>query len=421
MQDAVPLSPYRSDRQYARLETYRRLGLPDTTWAAEQFNVRVHVSSAGPMGFEPRTAEIWETVDRLPLQVKDVLRGVIDELRLDHDGSFPIGTLGTWRDGVMRINRDWSLIPALRESRWHKDLGYDLLRIPRDQIVRRAKLDEALRAAPASQGMDIDPSSFFSSGVLRPSPVKELVSKFGEAVVSIETPSGKGSGFVINKEGFAITNAHVIQGETRISAILYQNVPGGLTRRRVEDVEIVAINPFFDLALIKLPLPADLKPSHVVLGNGEDVNTGDSVFAVGNPLGLERSVTQGIVSSRSRNLQGQLYLQTDTAINPGNSGGPLFNQRGEVIGVTSRGARADMADNLGFAIPVSYVKDFLRHREAFSFDKTNPNSGYRYLDPPRRLRPGSPQGLIPSRGSQQPQSAAPSASNGSAAGPRTNR
>ena len=298
-------------------------------------------------------------------------------------------------------------VVAEKQNALYVDLGYDLLRIPRDQIVRRAKLDEALRAAPASQGMDIDPSGFFSSGMLRPSPVKELVSKFGEAVVSIETPSGKGSGFVINREGFAITNAHVIQGETRISAILYQNVPGGLTRRRVEDVEIVAINPFFDLALIKLPLPADLKPSHVVLGNGEDVNTGDSVFAVGNPLGLERSVTQGIVSSRSRNLQGQLYLQTDTAINPGNSGGPLFNQRGEVIGVTSRGARADMADNLGFAIPVSYVKDFLRHREAFSFDKTNPNSGYRYLDPPRRLRPGSLQGLIPSRGSQQPQSAAP--------------
>ena len=312
-------------------------------------------------------------------------------------------------------------VVAEKQNALYVDLGYDLLRIPRDQIVRRAKLDEALRAAPTSQGMDIDPSGFFSSGMLRPSPVKELVSKFGEAVVSIETPAGKGSGFVINKEGFAITNAHVIQGETRISAILYQNVPGGLTRRRVEDVEIVAINPFFDLALIKLPLPADLKPSHVVLGNGEDVNTGDSVFAVGNPLGLERSVTQGIVSSRSRNLQGQLYLQTDTAINPGNSGGPLFNQRGEVIGVTSRGARADMADNLGFAIPISYVKDFLRHREAFSFDKTNPNSGYRYLDPPRRLRPGSPQGLIPSRGSQQPQTAAPSASNGSTAGPRTNR
>ena len=157
-------------------------------------------------------------------------------------------------------------------------------------------------------------------------------------------------------------------------------------------MEIVALNPFFDLALLKLPLPADLKPSHVVLGNGEDVNAGDAVFAVGNPLGLERTVTQGIVSNRSRNLEGQIFLQTDTAINPGNSGGPLFNQRGEVIGVTSRGAQADMADNLGFAIPVNYVKEFLRHREAFSFDKTNPNSGYRYLDPPRRLRAGPPGG-----------------------------
>jgi serine protease Do len=291
-------------------------------------------------------------------------------------------------------------VVAEKQNALYVDLGYDLLRIPRDQIVRRAKVDEAMQSSSAPQGVETDVSGFFSSGVLKPSPVKELVSKFGEAVVSIETPSGKGSGFLINKEGFAITNAHVIQGETRISAILYQNVPGGLARRRIEDVEIVAINPFFDLALIRLPLPSDLKPNHVVLGNGEDVNTGESVFAVGNPLGLERSVTQGIVSSRSRNLQGQLYLQTDTAINPGNSGGPLFNQRGEVIGVTSRGARADMADNLGFAIPVSYVKDFLRHREAFSFDKTNPNSGYRYLDPPRRLRPGPPQGLIPSRGAQ---------------------
>ena len=118
-------------------------------------------------------------------------------------------------------------------------------------------------------------------------------------------------------------------------------------------------------------------------------------------------MTQGIVSSRSRNLQGQLYLQTDTAINPGNSGGPLFNSRGEVIGVTSRGARADMADNLGFAIPVGYVQDFLRHREAFSFDKTNPNSGYRYLDPPRRLRAGHPKGLIPSH-EARPSSSAPS-------------
>lgn len=273
------------------------------------------------------------------------------------------------------------------------DLGHDLVRIPREQISRRAKGDEA--EARSSAGADpAETSGFFSTAVLKPLPVKELVAKFGEAVVSIETPSGKGSGFIINDEGYAITNAHVIEGETRISAILYLNSSGGgLNRRRIDDVEIMALNPFFDLALLKLPFPDDLKPGHVVLGNGEDLNTGDTVFAVGNPLGLERTVTQGIVSNRSRNLQGQLYIQTDTAINPGNSGGPLFNLRGEVVGVTSRGARADMADNLGFAIPVAYVKDFLRHREAFAYDKTNPNSGYRYLDPPRRVRSEKPEGL----------------------------
>jgi serine protease Do len=315
-------------------------------------------------------------------------------------------------------------VVAEKQNALYVDLGYDLLRIPRDQILRRAKVEEGSPSTiSAPWGIESDPTGLFSTGVLKPSPMKELVSRYGEAVVSIETPSGKGSGFIINKEGYAITNAHVIQGETRISAILYQNAGGGLSRRRIEDVEIVAVNPFFDLALIRLPLPSDLKPSHVVLGNGDDVNSGDSVFAVGNPLGLERSVTQGIVSSRSRNLQGQLYLQTDTAINPGNSGGPLFNQRGEVIGVTSRGARADMADNLGFAIPVGYVKDFLRHRDAFSFDKTNPNSGYRYLDPPRRLRSGLPKGLIPSCPAQSPQSPATGggSSPGSAAAPRTNR
>lgn len=285
-------------------------------------------------------------------------------------------------------------VVAEKSNALYMDLGYDLLRVPRDQVLRRAKVGEAEAGVRGpARALETDASGFYTTGVLKPAGVKDLVSKYGEAVISIETPSGKGSGFIINKDGYAITNAHVIQGETRVSAILYLNAPGGLNRRRIEDVEIVALNPFFDLALLKLPLPSGLKPASVVLGNADEVNAGDSVFAVGNPLGLERTVTQGIVSNRSRDIEGQIFLQTDTAINPGNSGGPLFNQRGEVIGVTSRGAHAAMADNLGFAIPVNYVKQFLHHREAFSFDKANPNSGYRYTDPPRRLVSGMPEGL----------------------------
>lgn len=276
------------------------------------------------------------------------------------------------------------------------DLGFDILKIPRDQILSRGK-PGASSAAPARASEPIDTSGFFESRALRPQPVNELVKRFGEAVISIETPTGKGSGFIINAEGYAITNAHVIQGETRIAAVLYQNVPNGLARRRFENVEIVALNPFFDLALIKLPASKDMKLRHVVLGSLEDVNPGEGVFAVGNPLGLERSVSQGIVSNRNRNIEGKIYLQTDAAINPGNSGGPLFDLTGTVIGVTSLGARADLADNLGFAIPITYVKDFLRNREAFSYDKENPNTGFRYLDPPRRRRSESPPWPEPAR------------------------
>ena len=231
------------------------------------------------------------------------------------------------------------------------DLGFDIVKVPRDQIVARRKSDEVAKVAsgPVASSPDVDPTGFFKSADLKPTPVKDLVRRFGEAVISIETPSGKGSGFILNDEGFAVTNHHVIDGETRISVILYENTAAGLKRRRIDDVAIVALNPFVDLALLKVPPQKDLKLGHVYLGSLDDINAGDGVFAVGNPLGLERSVSQGIVSTRNRNFEGLVYLQTDTAINPGNSGGPLFNLRGEVIGVTNM--KLTFGENLGFRHP----------------------------------------------------------------------
>ena len=270
------------------------------------------------------------------------------------------------------------------------DLGFDVLKIPKDQIVDRRKPGEAPRAVAAGLG-DADPKGFYTVGGLKTRPVKDLVHQYGEGVVLVETPGGLGSGFIVNDQGYCVTNNHVVEGETRISVVLFQNRDGGLSRRKIEDVEIVALNPFVDLALLKIPPPKDLaKLPTVTLGTLDDLNAGDGVFAVGNPLGLERSVSQGIISTLNRNFEGLIYLQTDAAINPGNSGGPLFNLRGEVVGVNSLGFRG--ADNLGFSIPIPYVKDFLRNREAFAFNKDNPNTGYRYLDPPRRLRPGARSG-----------------------------
>lgn len=270
------------------------------------------------------------------------------------------------------------------------DLGYDLLKIPRDEILSRGPAESVEGdAGPSGSGdQRLGLTGFFTTLAQAPRirPVTELVEDMGSAVISIETPTGSGSGFFINDEGYAITNYHVIEGETRIAAIIYQRQSNGWSRRRVDGVEIVALNSFVDLALVRVRVPAqdELKLRSVPLGNQREVNVGDSVFAIGNPLGLERSVSQGIISTRNRNFEGLVYLQTDAAINPGNSGGPLLNLRGEVIGVTNM--KATQGDNVGFAIPITYVKEFLDNREAFAYDNDNPNTGYRYLDPPRRTR-----------------------------------
>ena len=216
--------------------------------------------------------------------------------------------------------------------------------------------------------------------------IEEKAREVAEAVVQVLCLSKSGSGFIINrKEGYVVTNYHVIEQERDISLMIYVKEKKGLRKEKVSDVRIVAFNPFFDLALLKIENPQKIPLRETYLGDYGRVKIGDPVFAIGNPLGLDRTVSDGIVSNRSRALGGKLSIQTTAAINPGNSGGPLFNNRGEVIGVTS--SKIMGGESLGFAIPVHYVKDFLRNRAAFAFDKDNPNTGFRYLKPPpKRLK-----------------------------------
>ncbi|MFG0297806.1 MAG: S1C family serine protease [Maioricimonas sp. JB045] len=264
------------------------------------------------------------------------------------------------------------------------DIGVDVVRVPTEQIRQRRDA-ESKTATPSLSGSAED---VFLTAELPVRSVKDLAARFGEGVVLVETPSGLGSGFIINNRGYCITNYHVVEQETRVSVTIFHRTGmGDFIRKRIENVRILALNPFFDLALLQIPKPDDFEFTPVYLAPSFELQEGDEVFAIGNPLGLERSVSQGIVSTRNRNFEGVVYIQTTAEINPGNSGGPLFNNRGEVVGVTNINLVG--GEGLGFAIPITYVKHFLRNRDAFAFDEKNPNTGYRYLDAPRRRAPAS--------------------------------
>ncbi len=229
---------------------------------------------------------------------------------------------------------------------------------------------------------------------------KEHAKRIGPAVIKVSTPGGLGSGVIISADGFAITNAHVVQGESAIRCTVWFPQPDGtLKRTDIDDVEIVGVNNHLDLALLKMVHPDGKSFEAAPIVQQEKFEIGQQVFAIGNPLGLERSLTQGVISTTQRDFDGLTYIQTDTPINPGNSGGPLFNTRGEVIGITNMGIRGGEA--LGFAIPSRYVKDFVRNREAFAYDHRNPNSGHNYHVPPtRRDFTPPPQVLDGSSGAQ---------------------
>ena len=285
------------------------------------------------------------------------------------------------------------------------DVGYTVLMIPRDAITNittdepETENEPAVPAGPNTTppaSAEVAASLYSNPGALREDKtVRELVTTLGEAVVQVRTPSGLGSGFFINEDGYLITNFHVIEGETQISIEVYHNNDGQLDRQSYKQVRIIAMNKFADLALLKVEDKNAPKFSWVLLSDAASLSVGDRVFAIGSPLGLERTVTEGILSTKTRQIGGELYMQTTAQINPGNSGGPLFNLRGEVIGVTNM--KLTFGEGLGFAIPIESVKFFLNHRDAFAYDNDNPSNPYRYLEPPSRTKAAEESGEVASK------------------------
>ncbi len=167
---------------------------------------------------------------------------------------------------------------------------------------------------------------------------------------------GMGSGVIVRKDGYVLTNNHVVEGADEIKVELNDG--------RIVLGKMVGTDPQTDLAVIKVDLDG-LQP--VLLGSSDDIRVGDWVLAIGSPFGLEQTVTAGIISGKNR-VQGIVddgngfedFLQTDAAINPGNSGGPLVNLRGELVGInTAILSRSGASAGIGFAIPVSLAKPVL--------------------------------------------------------------
>ena len=280
------------------------------------------------------------------------------------------------------------------------DIGCEVLRLPREKVVRIETSAEAAKPPASrpttrrSRAGDGAAWQLYRTANLAPATIETCTRRAEEGVVMIQCPNGQGSGFIINAEGYCVTNYHVIAQETRIKVIIFRKTDKGFQRRHYKKVRIIAINPFADLALLKIEDGAE-PFKFVHMGAMKALAAGQEVFAIGNPLGLTRTVSQGIISSPNRNVEGQLYIQTTADINPGNSGGPLFNLKGEVIGVTSMGYL--FLGGLNFAIPVDVVKRFIANRDAFAYDEDNPNTGHRYHQPAgRQDRSRPPQGRLPS-------------------------
>ena len=255
------------------------------------------------------------------------------------------------------------------------DLGFDVLRVPNNEILATYE-DEAVENT-----IPTDTNGLYAVQVPNRITTAEAAKLYATSVVLVKTAAGLGSGFFINKKGYLITNFHVIAGEKKISVTQFLQENKVLRRVVHKEVEIVATAPFHDLVVLKLK-NFDTEITPVIFAPEEKLNIGEAVFAIGNPLGLERTVTEGVLSQTHRNFGGILYLQIDAAVNPGNSGGPLFNARGQVIGVINMGVPS--MEGLNFAIPARHSKYILEHIDAFAYDATSPESGFVYPDAPRR-------------------------------------
>jgi S1-C subfamily serine protease len=171
-----------------------------------------------------------------------------------------------------------------------------------------------------------------------------LIKTAVKSVVSIHTDVAQGTGFLISPDGYVVTNAHVLSGAKYADAIM--------SDKTTETMDLIGYDVNYDVALLKI----NGDYNYLSLRDSNNIRVGEKVIAIGNPLGLSFSVSEGIVSAINREGDNGIsaYIQTDAALNPGNSGGPLIGTDGKVIGINNFKANAE---NIGFALESNYLRD----------------------------------------------------------------
>jgi putative serine protease PepD len=205
-----------------------------------------------------------------------------------------------------------------------------------------------------------------SGGTLAPTQINKIYARAGKAVVSVQTDRGSGTGFLIDRDGTVVTNAHVVGSAKQVRVRFDDDA-------RPVGARVVGTDPSSDLAVLDVDASAAAGVTPLPLAESDSVQVGDAAIAIGFPLGLARTATAGIVSGLEREIQSpngfriDKVIQTDAPINPGNSGGPLLDARGRVIGVNSQIATAGAGGGsvgIGFAIPSDTVREIVPKLEA---------------------------------------------------------
>ncbi len=299
----------------------------------------------------------------------------------------PLGYSQPVQEGPLSYNEPVQEKPKKKGGRFKKTMAYIafgltftiiggaasgaaiLYGLPNSKFFKNSALYKSLGKDSSTQTSavyDGHPTQLASTGGALT--VSEIAKKVGPAVVAVTTQvqgsrdffgnpgvqQGVGTGMIINQEGYVLTNYHVVQGAQQVKVILSTN--------KTVNAKVVNYDANYDVAVLKMTEKVDI-PAVVELGDSDNLQIGESVVAIGNPLGTDffGSVTTGVVSALNRKIDGDTnkssYIQTDAAINSGNSGGPLINSSGQVIGINTAKIKQSGVEGLGFAIPINAIRN----------------------------------------------------------------